>query len=620
MPEFNEWFPTSLHGTSALNVKDFGAIGDGGTHSMSDLGYANLAAAQVDYPSATHVDDTADWCAFTECVKHCFSHETSPGVWVVNGTESDRNRPMRVAPGRYVTRKPVALTSISDGQVIGEGFAQIFNETTGSIAVDGNGLQNTRFENLHFQCIGGEDSMAFNLGVVSGPVNSTGCLFINCSFTCPGGVGTRIGYVEMSSEMSFIRCIWNLCLCGVTIDGWNALNYNFTACTATFCTLNWIRVNSGGNVVIQNASLAGNGTDLVPEVGYDIKIGAGTCAIFGSRTESKRFVAADYMVSIFGCAQAGTAADIVFCNVGSAFISQSESTMGRLTSQGQLTMEGCRFNLSDDFLTAIANNGSGLIRITHAGGLPAPDEFFLDGDEVEITGVTSANTTAAGGAAHTNGVWIATRIDATHVDLQGSSFVADTYNYSVARIGPGPRYHLRDVLDPGKIPTRVQIAPTPRRDVVETKRRNSGLLWADSGKTFDNFNATGAVVFTLPDLSGGNFRGVTYRFVVLTAQTLTIQVYNWWGGSAPSGATQWSRIFRAGGYATAGMTISSNVVGNAVELYLADGDSNDPVNFDYVNNYNPSAWRWVVIAESGTWTIAGTPTATSVERDLETVT
>ena len=59
-------------------------------------------------------------------------------------------------------------------------------------------------------------------------------------------------------------------------------------------------------------------------------------------------------------------------------------------------------------VTGAANNGSGLIRLT----LDAAN--FRTGNFVTVAGVT--------GTTEANGTWVITKIDATHVDLQGSTF------------------------------------------------------------------------------------------------------------------------------------------------------------------------------------------------------
>ena len=45
-----------------INIRDYGAIGDGSSHPLSDY-YGNLADAQLFYPHATSLSDEMDWAA-----------------------------------------------------------------------------------------------------------------------------------------------------------------------------------------------------------------------------------------------------------------------------------------------------------------------------------------------------------------------------------------------------------------------------------------------------------------------------------------------------------------------------------------------------------------------------
>ena len=101
-------------------------------------------------------------------------------------------------------------------------------------------------------------------------------------------------------------------------------------------------------------------------------------------------------------------------------------------------------------------------------------------------------------------------------------------------------------------------------------------------------------MFTLPDMGSTNWaimRGARYTFIVLAAQTIKIQIL--------TGTTIIpTRIFRAGGYATAGTSVSSNVIGNSITIYQPDSPNAEVTDTGH---------RWVVLSETGTWTIAGTP-------------
>lgn len=55
-----------------ISVKDFGAIGDGAEHPLSER-YATLAEAQADYPFAVALTDQIDWCAIKAAVNYVSS-------------------------------------------------------------------------------------------------------------------------------------------------------------------------------------------------------------------------------------------------------------------------------------------------------------------------------------------------------------------------------------------------------------------------------------------------------------------------------------------------------------------------------------------------------------------
>lgn len=77
-----------------INVKDFGAIGDGTYHPVSEWytvgfsayrGYANLAAVQVDYPHVTSATQSIDWAALQASANSGASFVRAPkGVYAVN--------------------------------------------------------------------------------------------------------------------------------------------------------------------------------------------------------------------------------------------------------------------------------------------------------------------------------------------------------------------------------------------------------------------------------------------------------------------------------------------------------------------------------------------------------
>lgn len=74
-----------------LTVRDFGAIGDGTLHPLSER-YTNLAAAKVDYPHVTSLEQSIDWAAFQAAFNsHLTTVDFRGGVYVVN-SDLDCNR------------------------------------------------------------------------------------------------------------------------------------------------------------------------------------------------------------------------------------------------------------------------------------------------------------------------------------------------------------------------------------------------------------------------------------------------------------------------------------------------------------------------------------------------
>lgn len=75
-----------------IEVTDYKPTRDGKAHTLSES-YASVDEAQKDYPAATSLADTKDWCAITEAIRE--------------GQKQGRN--VYVAPGHYVVNKTITL-------------------------------------------------------------------------------------------------------------------------------------------------------------------------------------------------------------------------------------------------------------------------------------------------------------------------------------------------------------------------------------------------------------------------------------------------------------------------------------------------------------------------------
>jgi hypothetical protein len=60
--------PTRLRSERRVNVFEFGAIADGGSHPLSER-YSSLQSAWADYPHATSLADEVDWAAIQAAIE-----------------------------------------------------------------------------------------------------------------------------------------------------------------------------------------------------------------------------------------------------------------------------------------------------------------------------------------------------------------------------------------------------------------------------------------------------------------------------------------------------------------------------------------------------------------------
>lgn len=103
-----------------ISVKDFGAIGDGNQHPLSER-FATLAAAQVVYPHAVALTDQIDWAAAQAAINYV-ANLTPRGGW------------LEFPSGRYVTNRELVVDVSKPVNIRGCGEGTQFR-ATGSINV-----------------------------------------------------------------------------------------------------------------------------------------------------------------------------------------------------------------------------------------------------------------------------------------------------------------------------------------------------------------------------------------------------------------------------------------------------------------------------------------------------
>jgi hypothetical protein len=199
-----------------VNVKDYGAVGDGATN---------------DGPAIQAAFDAA------------FGTAGAP-----HGTGASANREVYFPSGTYLTSQQLFLNNVRGGHIYGNGPHQTIIEYTGTdtgtpdgvtAMVTGYSLCYTRIEGIQFDA--GTADAAFRLDTFARSGTSisdgTGDSYTNCIFK--GGVigaffaGFHAGGTPnsaLASEQRFVNCGFVDATCGLRIQGSNALDYTMVGC------------------------------------------------------------------------------------------------------------------------------------------------------------------------------------------------------------------------------------------------------------------------------------------------------------------------------------------------------------------------------------------------------
>ena len=91
-----------------LNVKTFGAFGDGLSHKLSSV-YTTLAEAKIDYPQAISLDDQFDYVAIKKALDEAAKYTKGNSVYLPAGVYK-LNRTLEITP-THLTDRPVSKTN-----------------------------------------------------------------------------------------------------------------------------------------------------------------------------------------------------------------------------------------------------------------------------------------------------------------------------------------------------------------------------------------------------------------------------------------------------------------------------------------------------------------------------
>jgi hypothetical protein len=259
---------------------------------------------------------------------------------------------------------------------------------------------------------------------------------------------------------------------------------------------------SGGNVLQYNGYYTGNSLYVV-----GVK---GTVEANGYWT---MFIVDDTHIDLIGSVftnaytSGGTVEDYVVLRSWHQIVSVSSSTQLSLFIPSVAGLIGYSGRAGPFTIGGVANNGSGLFRLTLSNAGSCGNSSTNTGCFNTGTNVTVAGTS---GAAGLNGIWVVTVIDANHIDLQGSTFASGYTSGGTVQIAGG-RYQIR--------PSCEHLTLTGFTSVCSP----STSTWAVNDVTEFTIppapDYTGRTDYVAISTNGGTYRAA-YNFVNLGPRTI----------------------------------------------------------------------------------------------------
>lgn len=128
------------------NVRDYGAIGDGLTHPLSER-YLTLAEAQAHYPHATALTDQIDWCAIQAAINRAEDPTYKNNLKCV----------VYLPQGKYWTNRSILILK-DNIRLVGDGGDQSYINRTdfgsGATIVIGSGVVGTGLTGIRIEGLG----------------------------------------------------------------------------------------------------------------------------------------------------------------------------------------------------------------------------------------------------------------------------------------------------------------------------------------------------------------------------------------------------------------------------------------------------------------------------------
>lgn len=303
-----------------VNVKDYGAVGDGSTD--------DAAAIQLAFDAA-------------------FGTIASP-----NGTaNAELNKEVYFPPGIYKVSTPILMKYTKGGRVMGAGrfVTQIFNSNGEVFLTDGIGY--CHFEGMEWENKGtAVPVLSLDWDGAAGGPGLQACTFVDLHIA-GGTIGVDIadgGF--MGSEMVFLSCHFRTCnVAAIKVSSSNALQQSMYGGNIQNCTNFGIWVEQGSFPIISGVGFQNGATSNV----WDINISGGnqdSCVVTACRTESKNFCLASgsnsVSTTVIGCTSlSSTLGTFVRSTSNNVSITGCEVKNAVISSESDFTsIQDCSFD------------------------------------------------------------------------------------------------------------------------------------------------------------------------------------------------------------------------------------------------------------------------------------
>lgn len=195
-----------------VTVKQFGAIGDGQMHPLSEV-YPTLALAQMKYPHATTLTDSIDWAAIQLAINYV---ESKRGKVIFPDSHYVITRSLKV-PSFITLEGASPLGVVIDNQYTTLNAPQVVNK-------DPNALIYTTVKNIVFR--GGTYGIKLDVSI-----ETSGNRFLNVVFELQTVANFQLN--KLLQTTTFENCTFDGADYGLVIQGFTSNANNFINCSFT---------------------------------------------------------------------------------------------------------------------------------------------------------------------------------------------------------------------------------------------------------------------------------------------------------------------------------------------------------------------------------------------------